>query len=173
MAPKEKSIAELNHDQAGAILLNDTPLATLQRAVIDEAAQVGISGITLEQLTIDTDVPIPFILEVDFTASFQWRKSPLSAASDDAWLYLDIWGEAYDGNYGTRVRVRRKGTSDCIFSSPPNSPAKCGDRRWELAATKLADSLGYQDKGEYVAQLLAAGISWPLNEIWLRMLRFF
>jgi hypothetical protein len=106
----------LDDDHAAYVLANaHLDDAEIARDVAAACAATGLSCLRFLRHTIDLDIPIPLIVKVEACSHFS-VLDPSGAQA--ARLYVDLWGEAYERSYGTRVRLVTADERLTLLESP-------------------------------------------------------
>jgi hypothetical protein len=152
----------LHHDHAALVLLDSSTVESRQVELIEAAATRGVQGLRLEGCSLDVDVPIPLIYEVEANAWFAVDGATADAAG---WLGIDLWGEAYGRRYGVRLRGR-VGEEYLLLLDVPTEDSDATRERFAAGWPRFCALLGRELAARTILELLAFGLPEPLRDEW-------
>lgn len=149
----------LDEDHASAVLLGASSYEPPVEAFLAAAHEEGLEGFTLDDGGVDIDVPIPLIYKVE-----GWFR--VSLPESGGVLLLELWGEAFDRNYGGRVRLLGE-PGLLVYETPPaEADPPVGSARWARGVAQLSESIGRALDPEALHRLFTVVWPYPLDEIW-------
>lgn len=155
----------LHHDHADDLLRDRTGLPELQAKVQSARESRGLTGIRLTRHTVDFDVPIPLILKVEGYSRLELDDAQNVHAAD---LHVDLWGEAYDKSYGTKIRLV-VGEERSVLLHWPDERGDVARTRWTDGVARLSELLARPLDPAALLHVCAAAVPPPLREIWTGM----
>jgi hypothetical protein len=110
-------------------------------------------------------VPIPLVQKVDLCTRLDFT-SP-DGAREAASVFVDLWGESYDGAYGMRVRLVASDTDRCVLVESPGAARRAA---WDKAVAHLVELVGAPIPEAGLRAVLAAAVPVPFREYFVRYL---
>lgn len=159
-------IDELSHDDAHALLSDETSTEALARDVERASSEVGVAGIRLAHHRVDIDVPVLLVLEVDACSHLILSDK---RGEESGRLYVDVAGEAYGRSYRIKLRIVSRERRMTMFEWPIVEGAEAR-ASWESGVELLEKLLGAPLSTARLRCVLRAAVPPPLRHVLERAL---